>query len=66
MYLSLDMILIGVEHTQYNVSESDGKEEICVTVTSNNTQCPYMGSFEIKLSTFNKSAGTIIYVYMKL
>ena len=51
-------MLVGLEATQYSVSESGEVVEVCVTATGKDHHCPYGLPFQLHLSTADKSAGT--------
>ena len=51
-------VLVGLEATQYSVSESGEVVEVCVIATGKDPHCSYGLPFQVHLSTADKSAGT--------
>ena len=54
------MAVVGLERTEYVVSEDVGVVELCAIVhePNGNIECPIGISFEVQLSTNNESAGS--------
>ena len=51
--------VVGLEETDYNVSESDGTVELCAVVFMPTDDCPVAFEFEVMLSADNLTAGTV-------
>ena len=60
-HLSVPPAEVGLEKTFYNVSESEGEVEICVNASGTNVSCPSPFTFQVTLSTTNRSAGTFFF-----
>ena len=53
--------VVGLERTQYSVSEDVGAVEVCAVVTRPNIDCPIEFTFTVHFSTVNETAGCSYY-----
>ena len=54
---SCPVAVVGLERTQYRVSEDVGVVKVCAMVITPNIYCPVEFSFTVSISTEDKSAG---------
>ena len=53
------VLVVGLDHEQYIVSEGDGAVEVCTSVKFPETECPLNRSFSLWLSTAASTAGPV-------
>ena len=63
---SPSVALVGLNMTQYNVTEMDLNISVCVIIQSPDVECPVDYSFSILLLSRDKSAGVILIYSMYL
>ena len=61
MYLLTSEAVVGLEKTLYSVSEDEGVVEVCAIVYSPTIDCPIEFSFNVNLSTSDRTAGILLF-----
>ena len=54
---------VGLERTFFRVSEDVGVVELCANVSFPVIDCPIAFPFDVQLSTFDGSAGTVSFLF---
>ena len=56
-YFISPVAVVGLERTQYSVSEDVSAVEVCAVVTRPNIDCPIEFTFTVHFSAVNETAG---------